>query len=137
MTQSKAKGYLYVITCGEVCKVGYSVNPELRKQSLESTFQALGKMNIVFVAEAENPRGAEKAAHNILAEKRVRWEWFEVAPEVAIEAVKAGIENPVDMRPIAKSTKEQVRLRPVGYFDTPNPIRINPNGKRHPDLILG
>lgn len=130
-----AFGYVYVLSVGAVCKVGYSVEPWLRKLAIECEFETSAKL--VFSVAASNARGAERAAHKLLKPHHVMGEWFEVSPQQAIDAVTWAVANPVPLSPVANSRSvERIRPRPVDYFDTLPPTRINKQGKQHPDLIL-
>jgi len=131
-----AFGYVYVLSVGSVCKVGYSVEPWLRKLAIECEFETSAKL--VFSVQSANARGAERAAHILLKPHHVMGEWFEVSVQQAIDAVTCAVANPVDLRPIANSRSvERIRPRPVDYFDRQPVTKVKAVGARqHPDLIL-
>ena len=129
-----ASGFLYVMAIGSVCKIGYSVEPLMRKQSVESEIG--GNVTLEFKMYAENARGAERAAHLRLKDKRVLGEWFDVSVDEAIEAVVYGVANPDPLPPVCKPVACGIRPRPLDYFDSLPPTHINKQGRRHPDLIL-
>ncbi len=129
-------GYVYVLSVGSVCKVGYSVKPWLRKLAIECEFET--HATLAFSVQSANARGAERAAHALLKPYHVMGEWFEVSVQQAIDAVTCAVANPVDLRPVANSRSvERIRLRPVDYFDRQVVTKVKTVGARqHPDLIL-
>lgn len=130
----RASGYVYIMAIGQVCKVGYSIDPEIRKQAVE--VEIGGVVSLEFKMYSENARGAERAAHKRLGSRRVLGEWFEVSIEDAIDAVVYGAANPEPLPPVCKASPMGIRPRPIRYFDALPSTRINRHGKRHPDLIL-
>ena len=130
-------GFVYVMQCGDRCKVGISHQPEDRRQTLQS---GMGQnVELVFSIEAEYSRGVEVAAHRLLAPKHSQGEWFNCTPAEAIEAVLGGMEKPANVsEPLPKPESRPIRLRPVGFYDRHRmpKTKINKNGRKHPDFIL-
>lgn len=81
--------FVYVIVDTEgLVKVGFSQNVRKRAITLQS---GSGRELTVYASEpvdGQNPKGAEAAAHRMLAKHRVRGEWFRCHPEVALAAIR-------------------------------------------------
>jgi hypothetical protein len=75
-----------VIQSGGLCKLGVSSNPIGRLFALQRV--AAHPLRFAFLGlPHSHPFRIETGAHAILARHRVRGEWFEVSPELAIAAI--------------------------------------------------
>ncbi len=84
-----APAYVYVIGAADgPQKIGSAVNPASRRMMLQ-----VGNPAILAVAYAHPVSRAlvfkvEHRAHGLLADKRVRGDWFDVSPEEAVAAIR-------------------------------------------------
>ena len=84
----RVKDYVYIIS-GRYQKIGHSRSPRGRLAQFQTASPY--KIDIIFQVECERALVAERKAHEALAEHRLNGEWFDVAQEVAVEAVKAAV----------------------------------------------
>lgn len=66
-------GYVYIMQWRDLCKIGYSNNPQRRQYSLARTYPGLRLLGTVFNLDA---RGLEGRLHQAYKGYRVRGEWF-------------------------------------------------------------
>lgn len=90
------RGFVYVISAGpDRHKIGMAANPAQRVRDLQTGVP--DTLELIHFVEVSSPRRVEARAHRMLADHRVRGEWFGVTAEVAIGAVSAvAAEYPVE-----------------------------------------
>lgn len=82
------KGFVYVISAGDVRhKIGMANDPEVRLRSLRTGVP--DELTLIHSVEVSHAQRAEAKAHQILAGKRIRGEWFDCSAEEAIAAVNS------------------------------------------------
>jgi hypothetical protein len=84
------KRKVYVIQDDDKCKIGISIHPGLRMQSM---YAATSKeLKLVYETEKlDDARLIERTTHRILKGFRIRREWFKVTPETAIAAINEAL----------------------------------------------
>lgn len=83
---------VYVIASdGGMCKIGVAGDPKSRLNSLSTGHPYGLEVAETFVVEDGRARDIERKAHDILADKRLKGEWFSVSPLEAIAAVRTAI----------------------------------------------
>jgi hypothetical protein len=92
-TDGPTISYVYVIAGHQgTVKVGYSTNPRMRLAALQTA--SPGPLEMVHVLATDiDGRMIEAEVHRILDRHRLAGEWFDVSPEVAIEAVGRAAKN--------------------------------------------
>jgi hypothetical protein len=78
---------IYVFSCGEFCKIGITKNVLGRLKSLECVNPF--DIQVALYAVVDQVRKIEKSAHDRLAHKRHRNEWFKCGAEEAIQTINA------------------------------------------------
>lgn len=80
--------YIYVMRdVNGPAKIGFSKSPVARRSQVSS--DASATITIPFAAMVDgNHRVLERMAHEILRDKRVAGEWFDVTDEAAVDAVR-------------------------------------------------
>lgn len=68
--------YIYLIRCGKYFKIGISGNPLKRAESIQTSTPY--KTELLYAERFENATEIEKELHQLLKDKRVRGEWFEL-----------------------------------------------------------
>ena len=68
--------YLYCISDGELCKFGYSTDPQRRLRSLQTGSSSQLELVHSILVEADQGRVLERTFHREYAHRRVRGEWF-------------------------------------------------------------
>ena len=126
--------YVYVMRSNGLHKIGKTQCLTLRLQAIQADTTA--QVELVYCVKSDDPLSVEATAHRILAACRVRGEWFDCSQHDAASAVNEAVKFPLYQRSRLKSNVIKVRGRPIGYFDEEPKTRINPNGRKHPDLIL-
>jgi hypothetical protein len=82
---------VYVMESSGLCKVGYTYNAKVRLRSIRSALPQPVRLVRAFLAWRLSAHKVEKEAHRLLAEHRVRGEWFNVTPERACAAVEEAL----------------------------------------------
>lgn len=82
------KHYVYVITDGENCKIGYTRNPELRLKQLQVGNAKKLTLVDTISTSLDIAKTKEALAHSKLAKYKVRGEWYAVTPEQAIKGLR-------------------------------------------------
>ena len=83
----EAGGYVYVCTDGQYVKIGMTKNdPKIRVLGLSTMYHK--KFTLLACAKVDNARVTERKAHLYFAKKRVKGEWFNVAPQLAIDYLR-------------------------------------------------
>lgn len=102
-------GWLYVITDGTAYKVGRATDPESRLSSLQTGNPR--QLRLVATEPHADSVGAELSAHKMLANSRIRGEWFEVDEETAVMAIR--LETPqVDRSQDSRDAAHRMKHRP-------------------------
>lgn len=83
LNPKREDGYIYLIQCGALYKVGYSTNPWKRLRQLQSP----GKPRLVSVLSTNVMRWAEKHIHYCISDFLVYGEWYKL-PEEFVECFK-------------------------------------------------
>ena len=99
---------IYVIKAGIWCKIGISNNPEKRVCSISTSCPI--PPELAFESrqyDIKRARVIEREVHRSLIDKQSNGEWFEVAPEEAIEQCKKHI----DEYNLYDESEKQVRKR--------------------------
>lgn len=134
-SKADGSGFVYVMHADGLHKVGMTRCLTSRLLSIRAAMTS--PVELVYCAKTANPLGVEAAAHRLLKAFRAKGEWFACTQAQAAEAVNEAIGNPIVKPKRLKSERRRLRPRPLGYFDHSPPVtRINPNGRKHPDLIL-
>jgi hypothetical protein len=82
-TRSTArKRWVYFVRAGNLVKIGCSINPRKRLSSMQSGCPT----ELELVAVVPGDRDMESSLHDLLADCRVRGEWFEL-PEDMLKAI--------------------------------------------------
>jgi len=99
---------LYVMRRGDgVLKLGHSQDPAFRKKQLGGPDLELVH-ETDFITHAER---AERLAHKVLANKRIRGEWFKATLEQALEAIQIAIRQAQELGAcVAHKENHQVQL---------------------------
>jgi len=84
---------IYVVEAGGYIKIGIAEKPEQRFSGLQTSNPHSLIIHMVFEGPGGAIRGAERTAHEILAENRLTGEWFKVSPQVAIAAVRRALQR--------------------------------------------
>ncbi|CAB4139811.1 Meiotically up-regulated gene 113 [uncultured Caudovirales phage] len=77
---------VYVIVCGDYCKIGITMNVLGRLKNLECVNPY--PVSVAFYEKTNNCRLLEKKVHKLLADKRHNKEWFKIDAEQAIKAIR-------------------------------------------------
>jgi hypothetical protein len=89
---SKSTSFLYVLWSGNCAmprsKVGYSINPHMRRAQLDQGSPFEVKLHWMWEVPANEVRFLEQEVHELLKNRRVRGEWFRIASHLAKEAVE-------------------------------------------------
>ncbi len=88
-TLSTAKVALYVIQCGEFCKVGIAESPERRLRAVLSHNPFPAHLAFQMPSTAGMAPMIEHAAHQLLREHHHRGEWFTCSPDLATLALRS------------------------------------------------
>lgn len=96
--------YIYVMACGDVCKVGLTWDAKKRLRGIQAANHQPVELVAVYPVPPQGTEWAEREAHQRLAEHRVRGEWFRVSKEVACAAAQDAVNyvqfgNPSKRRP--------------------------------------
>ena len=126
--------YVYVMHRNGLHKIGKTQCLVSRQSAIECEISAY--VDLVYCVRSDDALSVEATAHKILASCRVRGEWFDCSQHDAASAVNEAVKFPLYQRKRLKSNVIKVRGRPIGYFDEELKTQINPNGRKHPDLIL-
>lgn len=126
--------YVYVMRSNGLHKIGKTQRLTLRLQEIQADTRA--QVELVYCVRSDDALSVEATAHKILAQCHVRGEWFDCSQHDAASAVNEAVKFPLYKRSRLKSGVTKVRGRPIGYFDEELKTQINPNGRKHPDLIL-
>jgi hypothetical protein len=111
--------FVYLITDGKRSKVGMAGCTYTRMKQLQ-----VGNHRLLQLVEEwpfpspEDAERAEHAAHNALALKRLRGEWFDVHPDAALPALNNALGEPQDIalpRYSRYLTKRQRAMREAGH----------------------
>lgn len=105
-----ADDHLYVIRCGDYCKVGRAAKPSKRFQVVLCSNPYATELVFQRAVPYPGIAGAEERAHEILAGVHHRGEWFACAPTVAIAAVERAIDE-VSARLLADYSPAAVQQR--------------------------
>jgi|688.fasta_scaffold827014_2 hypothetical protein len=132
----KESGYVYVMHSNGLHKIGKTQCLASRLLTIQSAISA--HVELVYCVRSDDPLSVEASAHQILTYCRVYGEWFNCSQHEAASAVNEAVEFPLYRKKPLTSKIEKLRSRPVWYFDEHNlpQTKINPNGRKHPDLIL-
>lgn len=101
----RALGYLYFIgaTADSPVKVGWSMGTEVRL----STLQMAHWETLVLLGRVRAAGSVEEFAHRELAEHRIRGEWFERGPALALRDRLLALEASDRLRTGSKSVAQQ------------------------------
>lgn len=129
-------GYVYVMHSNGLHKIGKTQCLMSRLHHIR--FETTAEVELVYCVRSDDALSVEASAHKILAACRVRGEWFACSQHDAASAVNEAVAHPLYRKKYLKSEIDRLRSRPIGYFDKHRlpKTRINPNGRKHPDLIL-
>ena len=129
-------GYVYVMHSNGLHKIGKTQCLASRLDHIR--FEIDAEVELVYCVKSDDPLSIEASAHRILAASRVRGEWFACSQHDAASAVNEAVKLPLTRKKPLKGEVDRPRSRPIGYFDEHRlpKTRINPNGRKHPDLIL-
>lgn len=134
--KAKESGYVYVMHSKGLHKIGKTQCLTSRLHSVKCDVSAF--VDLVYCVRSDDALSIEASAHQILASYRVRGEWFDCSQHEAASAVNEAVTRPLYRKTPLRGEVTKPRSRPIGYFDDDNlpQTQINPNGRKHPDLIL-
>jgi len=87
----RPSAFAYVIrkTISGHVKVGVAADPRERLRDLQTGSSELLELVYTCVVKSNDANRVEKAAHDILWQKRLVGEWFDYTPEIAVAAIAA------------------------------------------------
>lgn len=85
----RSPGIYVILSTQNRCKIGFSEGPINRLKALQAS--GPGRLTLMFYCRTPNARRIEIAAHDVLDDKRVNGEWFNVTPDLAIATVLAAM----------------------------------------------
>lgn len=86
-------GYVYAIgiVSTQYVKIGHAGSPKRRLAALQSSLPF--KLELLYTLKVEDPRSVERALHDLLADSRVRGEWFELPERPLSELFAEALET--------------------------------------------
>lgn len=88
--EAPAKRFVYVIGHpGEPVKIGIAADVAARLAGVQTGYPR--KLTVFFHVAADDAAKVESACHRALAEHRTHGEWFDVAPDVAIDTIRRAL----------------------------------------------
>ena len=85
LPETKSPGFVYLLTCKGVYKIGVAKNPLRRLKALQTGSSA--KITLVHVIYSPDAFKLEKYFHRLFAHKRMEGEWFALTPTM-VDLVK-------------------------------------------------
>ena len=73
-----SKGFVYLLTCSERYKIGFSTFPWMRKTQVKVDT----KLPLMLTAMIRGGRDTERETHALFASRKIEGEWFEPCQEV-------------------------------------------------------
>ncbi len=135
-TQNSDLSYVYVIAGHQgAVKVGYSTNPQMRLAALQTA--SAGQLHMAHILATDiDARMIEAEAHRLLDRHRLAGEWFDVSPEVAIEAVELAARN-MGLPVVSTDTDQIARAVAKGEYSlNPDKTKRMPSVTRFFYLLL-
>lgn len=77
-TRSSQPGFIYVIKCNDLHKIGKSKQVTKRIEKFETIYPH--DLEVVFVAKVNDMHGAECYLHSKFSSQRIKGEWFNLTP---------------------------------------------------------
>lgn len=99
LSSSKTKGYVYILETDGCTKIGKSVNPEKRIETIRTTSGRHIK-RVAFSEPCNNYSKIENEMHKLFKDKRIVGEWFDIKFDDAVKALKS---FELDIKDIAES----------------------------------
>ena len=116
--------HVYVISCGQFCKVGMAVNVDKRFSMLQCGNPH--EMHIELVAEVckKRARECECLAHGELSDYHHRKEWFRVPVKKAKRAVIQAVQRYEDRKPVNEMTEREIEIAYEEALGMRSPHRV-------------
>lgn len=103
---------VYAISDGRAIKIGFAVDPVKRLADLQIAHSQ--PLRLIHSRACSDAAKAERRAHRLLREKRLRGEWFDLSEQEAVFAIDLAIMR--DTTPPRASRKPKPRAQRDGFF---------------------